>query len=145
VSGACLAITSQAWLALGGFSADYFMYWEDVDFCLRCQRAGGSIVLLDEVRVTHSVGGTQGTGRSRLYYYYNCRNRLVFAAKNLSGDQQLAWLLRTPSDLRKVVRRDPAIPRWQRLRKALPPSLHGVAAGAAWMLRSAIRAARGRP
>lgn len=139
VSGACLAISAEAWVGLGGFSGDYFMYWEDVDLSLRCQRAGGRVAMIDEVSVVHSVGGTQGEGRSRLYYYYNCRNRLVFAAKNLTVRQQLRWLLRTPGDVRRVARRDPALSRRQRVVKALPACLHGAAAGAGWMLASGIR------
>jgi GT2 family glycosyltransferase len=145
VSGACMAISVQAWVRLGGFSDDYFMYWEDVDLSLRCQRAGGSVRLLDEVRAIHSVGGSQGEGRSRLYYYYNCRNRLVFAAKNLTPGQQVRWLLRTPEDVRRVARRDPSLSRRQRVTKALPPCLRGAAAGSGWMLVSALRRILGRP
>lgn len=35
VSGACVSIDRQRFLAVGGFSADYFLYYEDVDLCAR--------------------------------------------------------------------------------------------------------------
>ena len=48
----------------------------------------------------HDEGGTQGerrgTAKSAIYYRYNCRNRLLFAAHNLPTRGQLRWLLRTP-------------------------------------------------
>ena len=139
VSGACLALSADTWTQLGGFSCDYFMYWEDVDLSVRCQRAGGSVMLLEDVTVTHAVGGTQGEGRSRLYYFYNCRNRLLFAAKHLSRRQRLRWLAQTPADLRRVARRDAGLSRWNRAMRALPPCLSGVAAGAGLMIAAALR------
>lgn len=139
ISGACLAVSASTWRCLGGFSKDYFMYWEDVDLSVRCQRAGGSVIVLDQITVVHEVGGTQGLGRSRLYYYYNCRNRLVFAARNLTAGQQLRWLLLTPGDVRRVARRDVSLSRRQRVVKAVPACLRGVAAGVGWMVAHNLR------
>lgn len=49
----------------------------------------------DTVTVVHEEGGTQSKSRvstkSPTYIYYNCRNRLVFAARNLTPEQQLHW------------------------------------------------------
>ena len=46
----------------------------------------------------HAEGGTQQSGdehaspaKSNGYYYYNIRNRMLFAARNLSTDDLLAW------------------------------------------------------
>ena len=40
VTGACLAISTQAFRALGGFDERYWNGYEDVDLCLRARRAG---------------------------------------------------------------------------------------------------------
>ena len=40
VSGACLMIRRAHFEAIGSFSTDYFMYAEDMDLCLKSQRAG---------------------------------------------------------------------------------------------------------
>ena len=103
VSGALFALTTATWEAVGGFDEDYFMYWEDVDFSWRLLDAGGRLEVLDDVSAVHAEGGTQGTGqsssgqaKSALYYQYNIRNRLIFAAKNLDAAGWKAWLRHTP-------------------------------------------------
>lgn len=92
LSGAALAMTVQTFQDLGGFDEDYFMYWEDLDLCYRAGKAGYDLDVLTEVTATHDVGATQGTEhKSPLYLHYNCRNRLVFARKNLPGLTRAAW------------------------------------------------------
>ena len=96
LSGACLVIPRKLWRLLGGFDEDYFMYWEDVDLSFRTGKLGAGFLVLDSVVVVHDIGGTQGYGgKSRMYYRFNCRNRLLFASKNLAALDQLRWLLRT--------------------------------------------------
>lgn len=101
LTGACLVAHERLWDLLGGFDEDYFLYWEDVDLGHRALAAGGRLVVRHDLRVVHDEGGTQGEqrgrGKSALYYRYNCRNRLAFAARNLSRRSLLRWMLRTPS------------------------------------------------
>lgn len=101
VSGACVALSTDLWRRVDGFDDDYFLYWEDVDLSVRVAKAGGTVRVAEQVRAVHSPGGTQErggkSGKSATYYFYNVRNRLVFAAKH--------------SDLADV-------PRWRR--SALP-------------------------
>lgn len=101
LTGACFAISQDLWLRTGGFDEDYFLYWEDVDFSLRVLRAGGRLGVLHDVVAIHDPGGTQtglgGAGtKSESYYFYNIRNRLVYAAKHLDGQQLRRWIYATP-------------------------------------------------
>lgn len=97
LSGACLGITDQVWRNSGGFDENYFMYWEDLDFTARCRAAGADLAVDQDVVVTHDVGGTQGGVKSPMYTYYNCRNRLLYAAKWLSESQRKQWISSTGS------------------------------------------------
>lgn len=144
ISGACLAVHRDFWSRLGGFDDDFFMYWEDVDLSYRSIEAGGEVVLLENVVVTHDVGGTQpdSAAKSPMYVYYNCRNRLVFASKHLAPRDRLRWLLDTPAEIRRVVSRGRRPTRWQKLRLVLGPALAGSVAG---MLRLARPAGRNIP
>jgi GT2 family glycosyltransferase len=105
VPGTCLAVHEQLWERLGGFDDAYFLYWEDIDLNHRCLAAGGSVVTRTDLEVVHSVGGTQGSGKSAVYYRYNCRNRLLFAARHLPSRLVLRWLATTPRYTRQVLLR----------------------------------------
>jgi N-acetylglucosaminyl-diphospho-decaprenol L-rhamnosyltransferase len=98
LTGACMMVSAELWRTLGGFDDQYFLYWEDVDLSWRCTDAGGQLKVRDDLTVLHSVGGSQeGSGKSPLYVYFNCRNRLLFAAKHLTRRQVYAWLVSSPA------------------------------------------------
>ena len=101
LTGACLAVHDELFTRIGGFDEKYFLYWEDVDLCHRAVDAGGKLFVRDDLLAIHDEGGTQGMSgaraKSALYYYFNCRNRLLFAARNLDRAGLLRWLLHTPS------------------------------------------------
>lgn len=109
LSGACLALGPQLLDRVTGMPDDYFLYWEDVDFSVRTTRAGGELVVREELIVVHDEGGTQraGAGRrlSERYFYYNCRNRLLFAARHLDRRTIAAWLVRTPRESWRILLR----------------------------------------
>lgn len=44
----------------GGFDDNYFVYWEDVDYCLMMERLGGRIVVVPQIRIEHKVSSTTG-------------------------------------------------------------------------------------
>lgn len=134
LTGACLALSAGLWERIGGFSDAYFMYWEDLELSVRANRAGARLVVRDDVVATHDVGGTQGAGKSALYRYYNCRNRLLFARRNLPRRAALRWLAGAPGYAWDVgtrgggrghALRHPATTLW--------PALRGSCAGA-WLL-----------
>jgi N-acetylglucosaminyl-diphospho-decaprenol L-rhamnosyltransferase len=101
LSGACFAISAELWVKSGGFDPDYFLYWEDVDLSLRVQRAGGHLEVDKNSEAIHDEGGThtqrlRWRAKSETYYYYNIRNRLLYASKNVDAAQRKQWLKATP-------------------------------------------------
>ena len=58
LSGACLAVTHEAFDQVGGFTTSYFMYGEDIDLCWKLRRAGGQVYYLPETSVVHFGGGS---------------------------------------------------------------------------------------
>jgi N-acetylglucosaminyl-diphospho-decaprenol L-rhamnosyltransferase len=102
ISGACMAFARELFEAVCGYDERYFLYWEDVDFSIRASRAGARLQVVDDLVAIHREGGTQGErqgrAKSNIYYRYNCRNRLVFAAHNLSVRQLLVWMILTPRE-----------------------------------------------
>ena len=133
LSGACLAATGGLWHRLGGFAPGYFMYWEDVDLSYRVQQLGGACRVLAQPQVRHDVGGTQG-GKAGLYYFYNARNRLVFAARNRPPAERWRWLRGSFAELRRIVSRGAEPTLWRKLTRAAWPALRGTLAGARILL-----------
>lgn len=106
VSGACMTATVEWWDKVGGFDPAYFLYWEDVDLSWRWAAAGGILHVAEGVSVIHSVGGTQeASGKSPLYVYFNCRNRLLFARKNLPKKAVWRWVISTVPYAGEVLQR----------------------------------------
>lgn len=56
VSGACLLLRREALQQTGGFDEAFFMYFEDVDLCLRLRQAGWQVWHHPAVGITH-IGG----------------------------------------------------------------------------------------
>ena len=109
LSGSCFAVTADMWRAVGGFDDRYFLYWEDVDLCARWLRAGGNIAVVRDAVALHEAGQTHTTagtvGKSTTYYYYNVRNRQLFAALWLPPTVARRWLLRAPAAAYRILRR----------------------------------------
>lgn len=98
LSGACLCIPLRAWELTGGFDESYFLYWEDIDFSYRARRAGVTLRIVPEAIAIHEEGGTQvqrranaSGAKSDLYYYFNIRNRLLFASLHLPPNVVARW------------------------------------------------------
>lgn len=145
LTGACLMMTRELWSAVGGFDEDYFLYWEDVDLSMKVLRAGGRLLVADDAIAVHEEGGSHATGdsqtaKSEVYYYYNIRNRLLYAAKHLPDEDVRRWIRASAPAAYEVLRRGGG--RRQLLRSPRPvlAALRGTRDG----LRL-VRALRGLP
>lgn len=109
LAATCLVIHRDLFERVGGFDESYFLYWEDVDLSHRCEQAGGRLVVRADLSAVHDEGGTQGDRRGRAksntYYYYNCRNRLLFATRHLSRRQTVRWIWHTPAESWQILMR----------------------------------------
>lgn len=68
VSAAFLLVSSKAWRSIGGFDERYHMYCEDVDFCMRLQLAGWTLVRAP-IRVVH-VGARQSRRKYQHLFWH---------------------------------------------------------------------------
>lgn len=58
VSGACMIVQREVFDSIGGFSADFFMYGEDLDLCWKAQRAGFRNYHINDAVIVHHGGGS---------------------------------------------------------------------------------------
>lgn len=73
VNAACLLLPTPVWRELGGFDERYFMYCEDVDFCLRLRLKGGRL-LRAPVKIVHA--GQRASGRRLNHLAWHVRSLL---------------------------------------------------------------------
>lgn len=58
LSGAALCIRREAWEQVGGFDEAFFMYAEDIDWCLRAHQAGWEVWYVPHAVVVHRIGAS---------------------------------------------------------------------------------------
>lgn len=80
-TGACMLVKRQVFEKIGLFDEKYFLYLEDMDFCVRALKANFKILFEPKSIIWHKNAGSTGGSGSRLQDYYITRNRLLFAAK----------------------------------------------------------------
>jgi len=74
-SGCCILIPRGIVERVGGFDASFFSYVEDVEWSIRCRRAGFHIVLSPTAKLWHDVSVT-GKKRPAMMRYFLTRNHL---------------------------------------------------------------------
>lgn len=85
VSGACLLVRREVLAKIGGLDERFFMYSEDVDFCLRVWRGGWRVTFYQGGVVTHHSGASS----NRMPYYpivARHRSMWVFYKKHYSRE-----------------------------------------------------------
>lgn len=58
VLGAALAFRRDTFFSLGRFDETFFMYFEEVDLCLRLREAGGHVLFVPTARIVHRGGAS---------------------------------------------------------------------------------------
>jgi N-acetylglucosaminyl-diphospho-decaprenol L-rhamnosyltransferase len=88
VSGACMLLRRQAFEEVGGFDPAYFMYFEEMDLCLRLHRAGWRVVFDSLAEVKHVVGGSTRSAPYRKVVHHHA-SALRFYCRRYARDPRL--------------------------------------------------------
>lgn len=81
VSGACMLVKREVLEKIKGFDASFFLYFEDVDFCLRAKRAGFKVAVEPRSVVIHKL--SEGKRRSVVKNLHLSRSNLIFIRKHV--------------------------------------------------------------
>ena len=80
--GGGITIHKNVFSEIGLLDENYFLYFEDADFCERARRAGIPISFLPGIKIYHSVSASTKKLGSPLLLRYHYRNALYFNLKN---------------------------------------------------------------
>jgi GT2 family glycosyltransferase len=83
ISGACLMLRREAIGQVGLLDENFFMYFEDMDYCLRLRAAGWKLYYVPCVEIVH-LGGQSSGGRMRDYSVHSYRSLFYFYRKHYS-------------------------------------------------------------
>ena len=102
VTGACMVGRREAFIAVDGFDKAIFMYFEDLDLCLRLKTAGWSVHYHPEAVARHIGGyssaqafGCMLVASDRSYRYFTAKHFGMFSAHMLSLMTPFELLLRS--------------------------------------------------
>lgn len=80
VSGCCMLVSADVFRHTGFFDEQFFLYYEDVDFCLRAAKDGFATYVLPQVSLYHELSSSVGKV-SKLAVYHQTRSALLFGKK----------------------------------------------------------------
>ena len=116
-----LLVPSAAVRDIGVPRSDFFMMWEEYEFCLRLRGAGWKILVLPRPLV--DIDGLPPGSRSAPWRaYYDARNSWITVRDFAGWDTRLWWLVR---QIKFCLGTLPAPDRWSRLRFRTRGMLHG--------------------
>jgi GT2 family glycosyltransferase len=80
VTGACMLLRADAVRALGTIPEDYFLYFEETDYCQRLIAGGWRVVVDSRARAVHHKRARERVPTPAVVYYMR-RNRVLFAKR----------------------------------------------------------------
>lgn len=93
-TGAAMFIKKDVFEKIGLLDEKYFLYYEDLDFCMRAKKSNMQIMFSPKAVIWHNNAGSSGSG-SALQDYYITRNRLLFGLRFAPLKSKLALLKET--------------------------------------------------
>ncbi|MBV4412035.1 glycosyltransferase family 2 protein [Enterobacteriaceae bacterium YMB-R22] len=92
VIGASMLVRRELFDKIGLMFEDYFLYYEEIDFCLRAHMQGYKIGVAKESFVYHKVGLSIGQGKSIFADYLSVKNRLIVSRRFYPKSYLFVWL-----------------------------------------------------
>jgi len=74
VSGACMLIAAEVFKSIGYLDEQFWLYFEDVDLCLRAKKAGFKTLVVPQSLVNHQIGAKT---KSRLWQHWQGNWRFI--------------------------------------------------------------------
>ncbi|WP_163195309.1 glycosyltransferase family 2 protein [Clostridium thermarum] len=91
-TGCLMLIKAEVFDKVGFLPEEYFMYYEDVDFCAMIQDKGFKILYDPSAVIYHKVSASSGEEESAFAVEWNTRNRLRFIGKYKKKIDNLSYI-----------------------------------------------------
>lgn len=88
VSGCSMMVKKEVFAKAGLLDEDFFLYWEDADFCYRARKAGFNLAVVPDTSIKHFEKNAEPSGNK---IYWLVLSGLMFFQKNATVYQKL-WI-----------------------------------------------------
>lgn len=88
----CMAIHRSVFPVVGMMDEDYFVYFDDTDFCYRLKKANIKIRVIQDAFLFHKVGASTGGIDSLFTIEQTSKNRVIYLRKNFGLAVTLCFL-----------------------------------------------------
>lgn len=113
ISGCAILVRRALIEQIGVLDPDYFLYWEELEWCIRARRAGWKVFHVPQAKLWHK--GVKRDYQPKPYVtYYSTRNHLYTLAKHRAPI--VAWIYTLTQILRSLASWS-IMPRWKSKRK----------------------------
>lgn len=92
LAGCSLLVKRRVCEEVGLMDKDYFLYAEEIEWCVRARRKGFRCVVVPESIVFHKEGASSGENFRPIFSYYNTRNMLRTINKSFSFPKRELYL-----------------------------------------------------
>ncbi|HPS64392.1 MAG TPA: glycosyltransferase family 2 protein [Ignavibacteria bacterium] len=82
VSGAAIMIKKDVFVKTGGFDENFFLYYEDADFCKRIREAGLDVLYYPRISIIHLKGENVKDNFRSSTYFYAKQSQLIYYRKH---------------------------------------------------------------
>lgn len=93
ISGCGMLIKANVLKTVGLLDETYFMYYEDLDFCLRVKAAGFKLAYIPAAKMWHKVSASSGGKSSPMKQYYQVKSSIFFFRRHVKGSRLLISIL----------------------------------------------------
>lgn len=87
LTGCALLMDRDLFTRVGFFDERFFLYYEDMDYCLRVRRQGYRLRLVPKAKLWHKVSVSSGGAGSVEERYYMAQSSVLFFRKHVRGLQ----------------------------------------------------------
>ncbi|MBI2029099.1 glycosyltransferase family 2 protein [Candidatus Gottesmanbacteria bacterium] len=98
ISGTAMLVKTSVFNKIGFLDEDYFLYYDDADFCFRAQKAGIQSIIIPSIKLIHLETVTIGKN-SPSHYYHAAKSRLIFLFKHAPYWLKIREIMRLPKSI----------------------------------------------
>ncbi len=98
-SGCLMLLNGDVIAKIGGLSKEYFIYWEESDWCMRAKEIGYKSWYEPASVIYHNFHSAMKGKETPFYMYMQYRNAFIYAKRHFHGWKKLQFILAYPLHL----------------------------------------------